>query len=140
MMFVMSSLSCLSHRIPRTGRRPLVTGRVWGSNHHCQVSEMKHCCFVQKIDIEFSSNCILDSGSFYDDAESGGLHRGRGRGRGFRGRGRGRGFRGRGQFTNTRGGAAAPVKKKLAMGRNVFCESDEEDDQHQEEEVADFKS
>ena len=26
------------------------------------------------------------------------------------------------------------------MGRNVFCESDEEEDQHQEEEVADFKS
>ena len=96
-----------------------MTGRVWGSNHHCQVSEIKHCCCVQKINIEFSSNCILDSGavgSFYDDAESGGLYRGRGRGRGFRERGRGRGFRGWGQFTNTRGGAAALVKKETGHG------------------------
>lgn len=66
--------------------------------------------------------------------------RGRGRGRGFRGRGRGRGFRGRGQFVNTRGGAAAPAKKKLAIGRNVFCESDEEEEEETlHEEVADFK-
>ena len=48
---------------------------------------------------------------------------------------------GAGASSLTPGEGPLPLsKKKLAMGRNVFWESDEEDDQHQEEEVADFKS
>ena len=36
---------------------------------------------------------------------------------------------GRGQFVNNIGGAPPIVKKKLAIGRNVFCESDEEEEE-----------